>query len=344
MDTLWKCAETEGSSGIVGSRLLYPNQLVQHAGIGFSRRRFGDQIYPYPFHWGRGLNATNPKVLRSREVEAITGGCLMISQKLFHELKGFDECYEHYFEDIDLCLRTREWGKKCYYCAESIVIHHESMSKDNPASFARLYDRSAMEFFGKWKTWLEENDSQIRDEKRRAEGIENIVGVDVRALDVQALRSSILLEAEHWLAPLIREKSDWMFRCYGETTFHPQLRSLFNQANVQFLHHDEYFEEDVDQVLVPWALEFTDGESPYRIFRHSQMVSCLLDEKASADSDPLRLSQIRKSSATILISSRDLYDRWKGDPRIESRVNRVRLPRDFQPHLELHQGLKVRNR
>ena len=116
-----KTTEEDSCIGIVGSRLLYPDGTVQHAGIYFEE-------HGIPYHAFRGFPKDHPMVLEVRDCPAVTGACLLIARKLFERLGGFDEGYQMYVEDVDLCLRVWEAGFRVAYCGASVVIHYESAS------------------------------------------------------------------------------------------------------------------------------------------------------------------------------------------------------------------------
>jgi GT2 family glycosyltransferase/tetratricopeptide (TPR) repeat protein len=107
-------------AGAVGIKLLYPDGTVQHAGIGF--------INGIPDHPFRNAAAAAPEVNQPREMDMVTGACLLLPRDLFLELGGFDESYRNGVEDIDLCLRARAAGRKVLYEPKAVVVHHEGRS------------------------------------------------------------------------------------------------------------------------------------------------------------------------------------------------------------------------
>ena len=58
----------------------------------------------------------------------ITGCCMMVSGELITKLKGFSEQYKMYAEDVDLCLRSKKYGAKCYVVDKSVIWHQVSSS------------------------------------------------------------------------------------------------------------------------------------------------------------------------------------------------------------------------
>ena len=83
--------ENDSQVGIVGSKLLYPDGTIQHAGVVMD-----DSIY----HIYEGLPSNHFAVNKLREFPYVTGACLLIPRNLFSGLKGFDEGYLNGFEDI----------------------------------------------------------------------------------------------------------------------------------------------------------------------------------------------------------------------------------------------------
>src|SRR3989344_4116278 len=57
------------------------------------------------------------------EVEMVYGAAILIKKDLFEKLGGFDGRYFLYYEDIDLCRRVRQLGKKVYFHPKVTIKH-----------------------------------------------------------------------------------------------------------------------------------------------------------------------------------------------------------------------------
>jgi O-antigen biosynthesis protein len=117
-------SEVEGypEVGIVGSKLLYQDGTIQHAGVALSR------VDGLPYHIYKGVPGDLPIVNQRREYQIVTGACLLIRRSLFKELGGFDEGFRNGFEDVDLCLKAGERGYRVVYQPRSVVYHLESQT------------------------------------------------------------------------------------------------------------------------------------------------------------------------------------------------------------------------
>ena len=121
LDALVREAETDAQIGIVGAKLLYPDTgRVQHAGI--------ELIDGVPDHAHRHAEADDPEVDRARDLDMVTGACMLIRRDVFERLEGFDEGYLNGVEDVDLCLRARDLGYRVRYCPAAVLDHHEGAS------------------------------------------------------------------------------------------------------------------------------------------------------------------------------------------------------------------------
>ncbi len=82
--------------------------------------------YGYPFCRGRvfnNLEEDKNQYNTSIEVFWATGACMFVRAKAFWEVGGFDGDYFAHMEEIDLCWRLKNIGRKIYVEPKSIVYH-----------------------------------------------------------------------------------------------------------------------------------------------------------------------------------------------------------------------------
>jgi len=60
---------------------------------------------------------------KNSSVEVLSGAFMMIKREVFEKVKGFDETFFMYGEDIDLSLRITQQGYENYYLGEISVTH-----------------------------------------------------------------------------------------------------------------------------------------------------------------------------------------------------------------------------
>jgi GT2 family glycosyltransferase len=114
----------EPGVGAVGPRVVYPSGALQEAGVRIMREGSVEMI---------GLNdlPESPRWSYPRDVDYVSGACLMLDRSLFEELGGFaDDLAPAYCEDLDLCLRIRERGLRVRYTPASEIVHHLSKSSN----------------------------------------------------------------------------------------------------------------------------------------------------------------------------------------------------------------------
>jgi len=134
--------------GVVGPKLLYPDGRVQEAGSIMFRNGWS---HPY----GRGGDPSDPEFNYVKEVDCITGACLMVDKELFFSLGKFDERYAPaHFEEFDLEFAIRQAGYRVMYQPKAVVIHHGSATIGEQAR-DRLSTTNHEKFCEKWKEVLE---------------------------------------------------------------------------------------------------------------------------------------------------------------------------------------------
>ncbi len=133
--------------GVVGAKLLYPNRLIQHAGIVLGMEGHGSHIFS-----GMDERSSGPfgSVEWYRNYLAVTGACMLMRKEVFVSIGGFDETYELVFGDVEICVRAVEQGYRVVYNPFARLIHHEGktrgrqmISSDIQKAFARFKDQVA---------------------------------------------------------------------------------------------------------------------------------------------------------------------------------------------------------
>jgi GT2 family glycosyltransferase len=122
LDTLVDEVRAHPNTAAVGSRLLYPDGTIQHAGVAIGHDG-------WPHHLYAGLPGEHPAVTRPKRVVAATAACLLVRRQVFADLDGFDTAFLNGYEDIDLCLRMGELGHEIRYCPDSVLYHLESVTR-----------------------------------------------------------------------------------------------------------------------------------------------------------------------------------------------------------------------
>lgn len=110
---------------------------------------------PFPSPWSllrpvllRRPAAWDPGA-RRREVDAVSGACMLVPAAMWRELGGLDEDYPHSGEDLDLCLRARRAGARVVYQPAARATHeHEASVRQAPPEIDVLRWAGAVRFVG----------------------------------------------------------------------------------------------------------------------------------------------------------------------------------------------------
>jgi len=122
LDELVDTFRREKQVGLVGSKLVYPNGLLQEAGGIIWNDGTG-------YNYGIGDDANKPEYNYMREVDYCSGASIMVNKDIFENIGGFDKDYiPAYYEDVDLAFKISELGYKVLYQPLSKLMHHEGVS------------------------------------------------------------------------------------------------------------------------------------------------------------------------------------------------------------------------
>ncbi len=78
--------------------------------------------------------------LDSREVDCLSGACILTRKNLLDQIGGFDENFFMYGEDVELCYRIKKNGWRISYLAEEEIFHFSgaSSSQRKETSFSSV--------------------------------------------------------------------------------------------------------------------------------------------------------------------------------------------------------------
>jgi len=147
MDELFLTFQNFSETGLVGSKLLYPDGRLQEAGSIVWRDGSA-------WNYGRFQNEFNPKYNYAREVDYCSGASIMVRKDLFFKIGCFDEYYSPaYYEDTDLAFKVKKNGYRVIYQPLSCVIHHEGTTSGiDTTEGVKLYQViNSNKFYERWK-------------------------------------------------------------------------------------------------------------------------------------------------------------------------------------------------
>lgn len=138
--------------GVVGAKLLYPDNRIQHVGAALGVNESVAHIYhgfPGDFI---GYNGYTHLI---RNYAALTGACMATRMSLINELGGFDESLAIDFNDVDFCLRALSQGYRNVYTPYCQLFHFEGQTSTRKAQ-----DPNEVALFkNRWARYLDHDPS-----------------------------------------------------------------------------------------------------------------------------------------------------------------------------------------
>lgn len=112
--------------GVVGAKLLYPNGLLQHAGVVHNKGNPAHVRRLYP----RDDQGYFFSTCGVRNFMAVTGACMMTPREVYRRVGGYSEELPISFNDIDYCLKVGELDLYTVYAPRAELVHLESQSRE----------------------------------------------------------------------------------------------------------------------------------------------------------------------------------------------------------------------
>lgn len=143
--------------GIVGAKLCYPDDTIQHAGVVLGFGGMAGHTFIGASRFDLGYMG---RMICAQDYSAVTAACLMTKKEIYERVGGLTEAFEVAFNDIDYCLKVRELGKLVVYDPYAELYHYESKSRgleDTPEKIER-FNGEVEKLRERWKDLLRKGD------------------------------------------------------------------------------------------------------------------------------------------------------------------------------------------
>ena len=142
---------------IVGAKLYYPDDTIQHAGVVLGLGGIAGHVMCRASGEDAGYFG---RMVSVQEISAVTAACMLVDACDFRAVGGFDESFRVAFNDIDLCMKIRDIGRKIVFTPYAELYHYESKSRgleDTPEKQYR-FEKEITRFREKWEDQLKKGD------------------------------------------------------------------------------------------------------------------------------------------------------------------------------------------
>lgn len=143
--------------GIVGAKLCYPDDTIQHAGVVIGFGGMAGHAFIESSRYDIGYMG---RIMCAQDYSAVTAACMMTKKSVFERVDGLTEKLVVAFNDIDYCLKVRGMNKLVVYNPYAELYHYESKSRgleDTPERIERFNGEVAL-FTERWENILIEGD------------------------------------------------------------------------------------------------------------------------------------------------------------------------------------------
>lgn len=173
---------TRRDAGIVGAKLYYPDDTIQHAGIvaaiGGHARGVASNMLVGLDRYGDGGYMHKASVMQ--DYSAVTAACLMIKASVYDRIGGFEERLTVAFNDVDLCLKARKAGYLVVYDPYVVAYHYESKSRgqEDTEEKVRRFQNEIEYMRSKWNDIMRYGDPYYNPNLSRIKNDYSLNGMD----------------------------------------------------------------------------------------------------------------------------------------------------------------------
>ena len=141
-------------AGIVGPMIRNPDGTVYASG-----RRFPGVVDAALHAMVSPFTRNNPFTRRyeldgwdrttEREVDWVSGACMLMPREAYEVVGGFDEGYPLFAEELDIATRLRDAGRTVLFTPEVEVLHEIGVSRGRSRTMALMHSRSVYRYYAK---------------------------------------------------------------------------------------------------------------------------------------------------------------------------------------------------
>ncbi len=124
--------------GVVGAKLYYENNTIQHGGIILGIGGVAGHAHKY---FNKEEDGYFGKLKLIQNYSAVTGALMSVRREIFEEVGGFEEELAVAFNDVDFCLKVLDKGYRNLWTPYAEAFHYESVSRgaeDSPEKIKRF--------------------------------------------------------------------------------------------------------------------------------------------------------------------------------------------------------------
>ncbi len=143
--------------GIVGAKLLYEDDTIQHAGVIIGLGGIAAHAFVNEAKDNKGYRN---RCILAHDLSAVTAACLMTKRTVFNEVGGLETGLKVAFNDIDYCLKVRKAGHLVVFNPNAVLHHYESKSRgfEDTREKIERFEGEITFFSNRWKDFLEKGD------------------------------------------------------------------------------------------------------------------------------------------------------------------------------------------
>lgn len=118
--------------GAVGPKLIFSDSTIQHAGMVFLKSVSG--FHPF-MRQMKNSDIFHNIINSMRDYSSVTGACILTKKEVFEKIGGFDDAFDVYYGDADLCLKIIDAGYRIIYTPFTELLHEGSFTIRNSSAF-----------------------------------------------------------------------------------------------------------------------------------------------------------------------------------------------------------------